>query len=75
MDIEAILKLDSKSVESYSYEQARELLDEVVNALDDSSLPLSQLMKLWEIGEVIAKVCQAHLEHAAKKLDDGLPTG
>lgn len=75
MNIEDIVKLDSKTVESYSYEQARELLDEVVNALDDSSLPLSQLMKLWEIGEVIAKVCQNHLEQAAKKLDDGLPTG
>jgi exodeoxyribonuclease VII small subunit len=75
MNIDDILKLDSKTVESYSYEQARELLDEVVNALDDSSLPLSQLMKLWEIGEVIAKVCQNHLEQAAKKLDDGLPTG
>lgn len=75
MDIDAILKLDAKAVESYTYEQARDLLDEVVNALDDSSLPLSQLMKLWELGEVIAKVCQTHLEAAAKKLDDGLPSG
>lgn len=75
MNIEDILKLDSPTVESFSYEQARELLDEVVSALDDSSLPLSQLMKLWEIGEVIAKVCHNHLEQAAKKLDDGLPAG
>lgn len=75
MDIKDILKLDAKAVEGFTYEQARDLLDEVVNALDDSSLPLSQLMKLWEIGEVIAKVCQAHLESASKKLDDGLPTG
>ncbi|MEN9922974.1 MAG: Exonuclease small subunit [Actinomycetota bacterium] len=74
MDIQEILKLDAKTLESYTYEQARELLDVVVAALDDSSLPLSQLMRLWEVGETITKVCQTHLEKAAKKLDDGLPT-
>jgi exodeoxyribonuclease VII small subunit len=64
------LELDDKAIAALSYEAARELLDEVVSALDDSSLPLGNLMQLWETGEKIAKVCDAHLTKAAEKLED-----
>ena len=69
-ELDQILKLDATAIEALNYESARELLDEVVTALDDSSLPLGSLMKLWETGELIAKVCQKHLQDAATKLDD-----
>lgn len=69
-ELKAILELDDKAIAALSYEAARELLDEVVSALDDSSLPLGSLMQLWETGEKIAKVCDAHLAKAAEKLED-----
>jgi exodeoxyribonuclease VII small subunit len=50
------------------------MLSTVVDGLDDSQLPLSDLMKLWEIGEQIASVCDNQLKAAAEKLNDGLPS-
>jgi exonuclease VII small subunit len=50
-------------------------LTEIVEALDDASLPLTTLMSLWKVGELVAAACTAHLEAAATALDDGLPTG
>ncbi len=69
-DFENLLNLADDQISALNYEAARELLDQVVSALDDSSLPLGSLMKLWETGEKIAKVCDAHLAAAAEKLED-----
>ncbi len=74
MEIEQIVALAEKQIKELSYEEARDALEVVVEALDDASLPLSELMKLWEVGEKIAAVCETQLKAAAKKLDDGLPT-
>ena len=73
-ELDKVLKLSKKEIEALSYEDARNLLSEVVAGLDDSSLPLSELMKLWEIGEQIAQVCDTQLKAAAEKLNDGLPS-
>jgi exodeoxyribonuclease VII small subunit len=73
-DIKTIHKLTAADIEKLSYEDARNKLAEVVEALDDSTLPLSDLMKLWEIGENIAKVCEMQLKLASEKLNDGLPS-
>ena len=69
-DLKEILELDDTAIAALSYEAARDLLDEVVTALDDSSLPLGSLMQLWETGEKIAKVCDRHLAKASEKLED-----
>ncbi len=74
MEIEQIVALTEKQVKELSYEEARDALEVVVEALDDAELPLSELMKLWEVGEKIAAVCESQLKAAAKKLNDGLPT-
>lgn len=71
-EIADILELDVKEIQALNYEAARDMLDQVVTALDDSDLPLGSLMKLWEIGEEIAKVCQKHLTEAAKRIDEKL---
>lgn len=73
-DLKKLLALTDADIAALSYENARELLTTVVDALDDSTLPLSDLMKLWEIGEKITKVAEAHLAAAAEKLSDGLPS-
>ncbi|MEY4348249.1 MAG: Exonuclease small subunit [Actinomycetota bacterium] len=73
-DLDKILKLSKKDIEALSYEDARAMLSTVVDGLDDSQLPLSDLMKLWEIGEQIATVCDGQLKAAAEKLNDGLPS-
>lgn len=74
-DLKKLLSLTPEQVSELSYEDARDLLNTVVEALDDSSLPLSDLMSLWSIGEKITAVCESHLAAAAEKLNDGLPSG
>lgn len=74
MEISEIVELNEKQIKELSYEDARDALEVVVEALDDAELPLSELMKLWEVGEKIAAICEKHLQAAAKKLNDGLPT-
>ena len=69
-DLENLLKLSDSDIAELNYEAARALLDQIVTALDDSNLPLGNLMQLWETGEKIAKVCDAHLTKAAEKLED-----
>ena len=73
-DLKKLLALTEVQIQEFSYEQARDLLTTVVEALDDSTLPLSDLMKLWEVGEKITAVCEQHLASAAEKLADGLPS-
>lgn len=55
------------------YEQARDALDVVVNALEDSEVPLEDLMRLWEIGEQLAAACEAQLTRAKERLDAAAP--
>lgn len=68
-ELTAIMAMSDKEISALPYEAARDLLNTVVDGLDDSELPLSDLMKLWEIGEKIAAVCEAHLNAAAQTLD------
>ena len=69
-DIKDVLALTPEALAALSYEEARDLLDVVVAALEDSNLPLAELMKLWEVGEQVAKVCEAQLTAAAVRLDE-----
>ena len=52
-----------------SYEDARDELAEVVEALESGSETLEESLKLWERGEELAKICQEWLDGARKKLD------
>lgn len=74
IDLTAARKLAPAELEALDYESARGLLDQVVTSLEDSKLPLAELMVIWELGERIAAVCEAHLKLASEKMQDGLPT-
>lgn len=50
--------------EELTYEQAREELVAVVRKLESGGVPLADSMALWERGEALAKICQAHLDGA-----------
>ena len=68
-EVSTIMTMTPEAIAALSYESARDLLNNVVDALDDSELPLSDLMKLWEVGEKIAAVCETHLNAAAQTIE------
>ena len=67
-DIADIVKYTDKDIEALRYEQLRDALDEVVNALEGADIPLEELMKLWEIGEKLATACEAQLTRARERI-------
>jgi len=52
-----------------SYEAARDELTEVVAELESGQSSLEDSLKLWERGEVLAKICQEWLDGAKSKLE------
>lgn len=54
--------------EELTYEQAREELVAVVRKLESGGVPLADSMALWERGEALAKICQAHLDGAKEQV-------
>lgn len=59
-------------VEELSYEQARDELIETVKILELGQMGLDESLKYWERGEALARVCEAHLDGAAKRVEDAL---
>lgn len=55
--------------EPRSYEQARQRLVEVVQALEGGSVPLSKTMELWQEGEALARTCQEWLDGARATIE------
>ena len=58
------------SVDSLSYEQARDELAGVVRGLETGGLTLEQSLALWERGERLADRCLALLDDAQRRLDE-----
>jgi exodeoxyribonuclease VII small subunit len=56
-----------------SYEQARAALDEVVSALESSTVDLELSLALWERGSALADICQAHLDGARQRIEEARP--
>jgi len=52
-----------------SYEEARDGLADVVAELESGQSSLEDSLKLWERGELLAKICQEWLDGAKAKLD------
>jgi exodeoxyribonuclease VII small subunit len=52
-----------------SYEEAREELVDVVRRLETGGTDLEESLALWERGERLARICQAWLDGARKRLD------
>lgn len=52
-----------------TYEQARDELAEVVRRLESGGESLADSMALWERGEQLARICQAHLDGAKQRVE------
>ncbi|MEV7660889.1 exodeoxyribonuclease VII small subunit [Paenarthrobacter sp. NPDC089316] len=57
-----------ESLDSLSYEEAREQLVAVVSRLEAGGASLEESLALWERGEALAKRCEEWLEGARKRL-------
>ncbi|MBD8062568.1 MULTISPECIES: exodeoxyribonuclease VII small subunit [Georgenia] len=60
--------MSTPDVESLSYEQAREELQDVVRRLETGAATLEESMRLWERGEALAARCQQWLDGARERL-------
>ncbi|RRR97551.1 exodeoxyribonuclease VII small subunit [Glycomyces terrestris] len=54
--------------ERLTYEEARAELVATVERLEAGGATLEESLKLWERGEALADLCQAHLEGARERL-------
>ncbi len=52
-----------------SYEQALELLDRRMRALEDGSLSLEESLKAYDEARVYLRLCQEKLEAARKRIE------
>lgn len=57
-----------KKVASLSYEEARSKLVEIVSRLEQGNIPLEESLELWELGEALARRCEAWLDGARARL-------
>lgn len=60
---------ERSAIASMSYEEARDRLIHVVQALEAGGLNLDQSMRQWELGEALANRAQALLDQVRSKLD------
>ena len=56
-------------VTTLTYEQARAELDSVVGDLERGSLPLDDVLALWERGEALVAHCRAALAGARARIE------
>jgi exodeoxyribonuclease VII small subunit len=55
--------------ENLSFEQAMEELDGIVHLLEDSQLPLDELVERYERGTSLLKICQEKLDAAQQRIE------
>lgn len=60
-------ELDAK-VADIPYEEARSKLVEIVTRLEQGNIPLEESLALWELGEALARRCEAWLDSARARL-------
>ena len=64
----SLSEADAK-VAAFTYEEARSRLVDIVSTLEQGSLPLEDMLAHWELGEALARRCQALLDGARERLD------
>lgn len=57
-----------EGIDAFSYEEARSRLVEIVVRLEQGAIPLEESLRLWEIGEQLARHCQDWLDGARERL-------
>ena len=58
-----------RPVNELSFEEARDELTQVVQQLEQGSLPLATSLSLWERGEELADRCEEWLKGARERLE------
>ena len=64
--------MPNKEIKKLSYEEALEELESIIEAMEDGSIPLADLVSKFENGAKLLKLCQIKLKEAElkiKKLD------
>ena len=64
--------MPNKEVKKLSYEEALEELESIIEAMEDGTIPLAELVSQFENGAKLLKLCQIKLKEAElkiKKLD------
>tara|TARA_X000000368_G_scaffold379487_1_gene334605 strand:- start:73 stop:303 length:231 start_codon:yes stop_codon:yes gene_type:complete len=64
--------MPNKEAKKLSYEKALEELESIIEAMEDGSIPLAELVAQFENGSKLLKLCQLKLKEAElkiKKLD------
>ena len=62
-------KEEAGKVEGLTYEQAMERLEAIVRRLEGGNLPLDEMLRLFEEGGAVGKVCQARLADAELRVE------
>ncbi len=62
----------TRDISELGYEQCRDELIGLVQALEQGGLDLDASLELWERGEKLAKRCEEHLAGARRRVEDAL---
>ncbi len=62
----------TRDISELGYEQCRDELIGLVEALEQGGLDLDASLELWERGEKLAKRCEEHLAGARRRVEDAL---
>ena len=60
----------TRDISELGYEQCRDELIGLVQALEQGGLDLDASLELWERGEKLAKRCEEHLAGARRRVED-----
>lgn len=63
---------ETKPVSELGYEECRDELTAVVQALEHGGLDLNTSLNLWERGEKLARRCEEHLAGARQRVEQAL---
>jgi exodeoxyribonuclease VII small subunit len=55
--------------ETKTYEQNQQALEEIVSRLESGNVPLEEMIRLYEQGEALYRVCAETLDAYEKRLD------
>lgn len=60
--------MPNKEPKKLSYEEASEKLELIIEAMEDGSIPLAELVAQFEEGAELLKICQKELKQAELKI-------
>lgn len=55
--------------EKITFEEAFEKLEQILNKMNEGNMPLNEMMKFFEEGNDLIKLCDNHLSSAQKKAE------